>query len=441
VFSFASFGFCKSHAAAFALPTYISAWLKAHYPEAFLAGVLTHDPGMYPRRLIVADARNFGIPILPIDVNASDAVYRVEPVLPEVATDARPLGAHGRPSRSGGSEALADEQRNGYGRRAPKEQAPADQAAAVAPPARDGRRTLPTIYGIRLALSEVRGISEAEVTSIVAAHRDAPFSSLEDLWRRTDLSRPVLENLVHVGALGSIEPSRTRRELLWRVTDLAATAAIERTPVMSQGVLELEEPIHEALPGLPAYSPLEETEAELEITGIDARRHIMDLYGPLLAELGCAPAMGLARCRNESEVWVAGVKVASQTPAIRSGQRIIFVTLDDLTGPIDVTVFERVQPRCARTIFHSWLLLVKGMVRKRGGASLLRTTDPRNVGITVVAQEVFDLVELARDRRAHSLAASLGRQRRKQTLTGLTVAGADDAPTKLWHSSGGSAGR
>jgi error-prone DNA polymerase len=135
------------------------------------------------------------------------------------------------------------------------------------------------------------------------------------------------------------------------------------------------------------------------------------------------------------------VKVARQTPAIRSGQRIIFVTLDDVTGPIDVTVFERVQPRCARTVFHSWLLLVRGMVRKRGGASLVHTTDPRNVGITVVAQEVFDLAELTVDRRSHSLAASLGRQRRKQALTGLTAAGAAAAPGKLWHSSGGSAGR
>ncbi|MBA2724631.1 MAG: DNA polymerase III subunit alpha, partial [Actinobacteria bacterium] len=80
VVAFASFGFCKSHAAAFALPTYVSAWLKAHYPAEFLAGVLTHDPGMYPRRLIVADARALGIPILPIDVNASDTVYRVESV-------------------------------------------------------------------------------------------------------------------------------------------------------------------------------------------------------------------------------------------------------------------------------------------------------------------------------------------------------------------------
>ncbi len=76
--AFASFGFCKAHAAAFALPTYQSAWLKAHHPAAFLAGVLTHDPGMYPKRLILDDARQFGIEVLPLDVNRSEATYRVE---------------------------------------------------------------------------------------------------------------------------------------------------------------------------------------------------------------------------------------------------------------------------------------------------------------------------------------------------------------------------
>src|SRR3954464_9513166 len=69
--AFASFGFCKAHAAAFALPTYQSAWLKAHHTAAFLAGVLTHDPGMYPKRLILDDARQFGIAVLPLDVNIS----------------------------------------------------------------------------------------------------------------------------------------------------------------------------------------------------------------------------------------------------------------------------------------------------------------------------------------------------------------------------------
>ena len=78
--AFGSFGFCKAHAAAFALPTYQSAWLKAHHPAAFLAGVLTHDPGMYPKRLILDDARNFGIRVLGLDVNASTATYRVEPL-------------------------------------------------------------------------------------------------------------------------------------------------------------------------------------------------------------------------------------------------------------------------------------------------------------------------------------------------------------------------
>ncbi|HEX6231487.1 MAG TPA: DNA polymerase III subunit alpha, partial [Actinomycetota bacterium] len=78
VAQFASFGFCKAHAAAFAVPTYQSAWLKAHYPAYFLAGVLTHDPGMYPRRLILEDAREHGIAILPLDVDRSEPEYVVE---------------------------------------------------------------------------------------------------------------------------------------------------------------------------------------------------------------------------------------------------------------------------------------------------------------------------------------------------------------------------
>jgi error-prone DNA polymerase len=374
VFSFASFGFCKSHAAAFALPTYLSAWLKAHHPAAFLAGLLTHDPGMYPRRLIVSDARNFGIPILPIDVNASHATYRVE---------------------------------------------------------RSGER-----WGIRLALSEVRGISEAEIDSVVSAER--PFTSIEDLWRRTELSRPTLENLIHIGALDAME-SRGRRELLWRALELGGEI---RPKVGQQLSLAVDDSVQAELPGLAPYSGLEETQAELEVSGIDARRHMMSHYSWLLREVGATAATELNRLRNNSEVWVAGVKVASQTPAIRSGQRIIFVTIDDLTGPIDVTVFERVQARCARTVFHSWLLLFRGLLRKRGGASFIHETDPANVGMTVVVREAFDLAELAHDRAAgHSLAASLGRQRRKQAMAGLDTSSTDAAPGRLWHASGGSAGR
>jgi len=398
VFSFASFGFCKSHAAAFALPTYLSAWLKTHHPAAFLAGILTHDPGMYPRRLIVSDARNFGIPILPIDVNASERAYRIEWV--------------------GGKDARMCREKGGEDARMCREKGGG--------------------WGIRLALSEVHGISEAEIDSLLTARDDGPFGSVEDAWRRTELSRPTLESLIHIGAFDSIE-SRGRRELLWRALELGAETRPKAGQQMSFAV---EDSIQSELPGLAPYTGLEETRAELEVSGMDARRHMMSHYGWLLHEIGATSARDLYDLRNNSDVWVAGVKVASQTPAIRSGQRIIFVTIDDLTGPIDVTVFERVQARCARTVFHSWLLLFRGVLRKRGGASLIHETDAANVGITIVVNEAFDLAEIATDRAAgHSLAAALGRQRRKQVMTGLDTSSTDAAPGRLWHASGGSAGR
>ena len=213
--------------------------------------------------------------------------------------------------------------------------------------------------------------------------------------------------------------------------------------------LALDEPAgEEELEALSRYTELERVTAELEVTGIDARRHLMSLYRPLLRELGATPGVDLRFMRNDAEVWVAGVKVSTQTPAIRSGQRIIFLTLDDLTGPIDVTVFERRQARCARTVFHSWLLLIRGVVRKRGGASLTHEMHPTNVGVTVVADEAFDLAELAADRKEHTIATALGRQRKRQAMTGLAPVsaeldaqgGAGGPVRKLWHSSGGSAG-
>ena len=128
--AFGSFGFCKAHAAAFALPTYQSAWLKAHHPAAFLAGVLTHDPGMYPKRLILDDARQFGIAVLGLDVNASAAGYAVERV--------------GRARRAAAGDP-------GPGARvadAPPRPRPPDLRLP------DGRG-----YGIRIGLDDVKGIN------------------------------------------------------------------------------------------------------------------------------------------------------------------------------------------------------------------------------------------------------------------------------------------
>jgi error-prone DNA polymerase len=442
--SFASFGFCKAHAAAFALPTYQTAWLKAHHPAAFLAGVLTHDPGMYPKRLILDDARTLGITVLGLDVNASGATYRVEkvPLPPGTVT-----GDGDRPNR-GTLEPLP-----GTGLR----------FDAGVPDARG--------YGIRLSLTDVKGISAAEVERVVAGQ---PYRSLADLWHRARPSRPVAERLVLTGALDAVHglgtslpvrPRRslTRRDLLLQVADLdrwsrslavgarraglrpsrpparlsgrptgrdgshdetvdqalrpdggrrgsadeaaaggvplralrggdldrgggvreaaarQSQAAAQVTAAADQAVqttLDLGDAPERAVPsGLPEMTGAEVVRAELEVLGLDATQHVVHHYVPLLRALGATPARDLMGRRSRSEVVVAGVKVATQTPPIRSGRRVVFLTLDDSTGPADATFFEDAQGPYATTVFGSWLLLVRGELRRTGprGVSLRAT--------------------------------------------------------------------
>ncbi|MBL8929744.1 MAG: DNA polymerase III subunit alpha [Kineosporiaceae bacterium] len=382
--AFASFGFCRAHAAAFALPTYQSAWLKTHHPAAFLAGVLTHDPGMYPKRLILDDARNLGVTVLPLDVNASGNTYRVELVREQDLLDPAPT--------------LLD------------------------PDLPDGRG-----YGIRLPLTEVKGIAEAEVARIVAG---GPYATLADFWHRAAVSRPVVERLVLTGAFDSLYgldtslPIRrrdrlTRRDLLLQVAELdrwsggrrasgrgrggvrsgaaggrgeeqrrdpvreaaagqsrAPRAAVAPEDQAVQLTLDLGDAPNQTVPtGLPEMSGAERTRAELEILGLDVSRHVLDFYTPLLTELGVTRSRELLTRRSRSELLIAGVKVATQTPPIRSGRRVVFLTLDDATGPVDATFFEDVQGPYAATVFHSWLLVVRGVLRRTGhrGVSLRAT--------------------------------------------------------------------
>ena len=91
---------------------------------------------------------------------------------------------------------------------------------------------------------------------------------------------------------------------------------------------------------------------------------MIDFYRPFLAALGAVPAE-LLGCRSGAEVLVAGVKVATQTPPIRSGRRVVFVTLDDGSGCTDSTFFEDAQGPYAATVFHSWLLVIRGAAPHR----------------------------------------------------------------------------
>ena len=398
VAQFASFGFCKAHAAAFAVPTYRSAWLKTHYPAHFIAGILTYDPGMYPRRMLLDDARRRGVPILPLDVNHSEHEYVVEEV-------ERGAGRSRDPRVVDAAEGCGT--RVVDAARAPAE--PSGIDVSTAPTAQREPQPDPT-YAIRLALQDVHGISDAEIRSVLAARAERPFRDVGDFLRRTTVTRPVAEALAHAGGFDALTGSGTnRRGHLYEAITVDAPREGDQLTLADAGA-----PAHRFF----EYTDAEMVRAELEVLGLDATRHLVSFFGPLLADLGVTRAKDLHRCRQDAWVMVAGVKIASQTPAVRSGQRIIFVSLDDATGPIEVTVFESVQPKVAKTVFHAYALAVWGQLRRTGVK-----------GMSVTAEDVWDLTELHRAR---------GDGRLREAMAGPTAV---HAPARrLWHASPGSAG-
>jgi error-prone DNA polymerase len=316
---FGSFGFCKAHGAAFALPTYQSAWLKTHYPTEFIAGLLTHDPGMYPRRLLLAEARRLGVAILPIDVNRSTDEYLVEET--------------------------------------------------------------PDGLGVRMALSDISGISKPELQRIKTTQ---PFRDLSDFYLRARPSRGTLAKLGLIGALDRLAgldvTEHTRGDLMVRIRQLSARAA----PRLDSNQLHFDFNAEAALPtGNPAPTKIEQVDQELSITGMDISGHQIARFQQMLDEMGVVRASELANLRGNTEVLVAGVRVATQTPPMKSGKRVVFISLDDGTGCADATFFDEAQQRCSQLLFHNRMLLISGKTRRTGVR-----------GVSILAENAWDLKTL-----------------------------------------------
>jgi error-prone DNA polymerase len=108
---------------------------------------------------------------------------------------------------------------------------------------------------------------------------------------------------------------------------------------------------------------------------MDISHHMIEFYSEFLNQIGAVRSSDLLSQRSRSSVLVAGVKVALQTPPVRSGKRVMFLTLDDGYGCSDATFFEDMQRSCAETLYNSWLLLVRGEIRRTGprGVSIRAT--------------------------------------------------------------------
>lgn len=340
--AFASFGFCKAHAAAFALPTYQSAWLKSHYTAAFLAGVLTHDPGMYPKRVIIDDARQWGIKILPIEINRSNKNYQIE------FTDQPARDPYEAPNLISTGEPL------------------------TLPDARG--------YAIRVGLSDLAGIDEGEVKTII---ENKPYLDLADFVYRSGASKPTTLNLVKVGAFDQLHnlhnSELNRRDLVLHLEDIYKLGTHKN--LTGQLTFDLTPPKLQPS-GLPDLTTSEVVKNEVDLLGIDISSHLLEFYGDFLNSIGAIRSCDLIKERAGSTVLVAGVKVALQTPPVRSGKRVMFLTVDDGYGCNDITFFEDAQKSYAALLRNSWIFLVKGEVRRTG---------PR--GLSIRATQAWELAE------------------------------------------------
>jgi error-prone DNA polymerase len=301
---FGEYGFPESHAASFALLAYVSSWLKHYEPAAFLAAMLNSQPmGFYAPAQLVQDARRHGVEVLPADVTASHW---------ECILESRPTS---------------------HAPSVPPHQSPLPQPA------------------VRLGLLMVKGLAQPAGERIVGARAQAPFSSVEDLVLRADLDRRDRRNLADAGALATL--AGHRRLAHWQA------AGAEIRPELLR-----EAPVVESRPALPAPGEGEDVTADYRSLGFTLGRHPLALLRPRLRRMRLASAAELAALPDGRPGRAAGIVTCRQRPATASG--VVFVTLEDETGFVNVVVWNRLVESQRRELLGSRLLAVYGVVQREG---------------------------------------------------------------------------
>ena len=323
---FGSYGFPESHAASFALLAYASAWLKCHEPAAFLAALLNAQPmGFYAPAQLVQDAQRHGVVVRPVDVCHSDWDCTLE--------------ATAAPAQS---DADWDDR------------APADPRGAPA---------------VRLGLRLVDGLGEASGQRIVAARRAQPFASIEDLARRARLDRAALHALARADALSGL--AGHRRQQWWAVTGwhpplaLERAAPPERTPEPDAAGAAHVADARGAPPWQPPAAELgEEVWQDYASLGLSLRAHPLQLLRQRLPAPRWLTAQQLRDQPDRRLVGVCGLVIARQKPATAQG--VLFLTLEDETGTVQVIAWHSVQARFGPALRHGRLLAIRGQWQRHG---------------------------------------------------------------------------
>jgi error-prone DNA polymerase len=135
-------------------------------------------------------------------------------------------------------------------------------------------------------------------------------------------------------------------------------------------------------------SAADQIQAELDLLGMDITDHQLSKYQPMLDEMGVVRSSELVGLRSKTEVLIAGVRVATQSPPMRSGKRVVFITLDDGSGCSDATFFDEAQARSSAVLFNTKLMLISGKTRRTGVK-----------GVSIMAENAWDLNQLWQEYR------------------------------------------
>ena len=356
---FGDYGFPESHAASFAILVYVSSWLKCHYPDVFAAAILNAQPmGFYAPAQIVRDAREHGVDVRPVDVNASKWDCTLE------------KGA---------------------------------AAARLHPRHASMKDDIRTTHAVRLGFRQINGFAEKDAETIAAA-RGKGYDSVRDLWLRTDLSRAAIERLADADAFRSL--GLDRREALWATRGLGADKI--RLPLFDTP--KLADIRREPDVDLPTMPIGEHVVNDYRYLSLSLKAHPVSFVRQRLAERGIVASETLSelvstrgeegrrpdREGKSERVSVAGLVLVRQRPGTAKG--VIFMTIEDETGIANTIVWARVFERFRPIVLGARLVAVTGKLQSESGvihvvAERLEDLTPM---LAVLSEDAGDLEALAR---------------------------------------------
>lgn len=309
VAGFKGYGFAQGHALAFAEISLRSIYCQQNYPAEYFASLLSAQPaGYYGPSTLANEARNRGVAILPVDINASLELFSAEHVRSKM----------------------------------------------------DPTLELPW-GGVRIGLMQVSGLSKNTIRRILQARTDRPFLHLADFIARVRPQRDECETLILAGALESLHANR--RALLWSLPQIWTDAiALSGENALS---FQLEPPsLHEAIAD---FHPVEKALRERLILGLDVEQHLMIFERERVASRAGITTAQARQLPHQRKAIVVGNPIRLRFPPTPSGRRVVFFDLEDETGLLNVTCFDETYRRDGHAIVSSRYVTIVGQAQHRDG--------------------------------------------------------------------------